>query len=191
MDDREYHKSVDAPYGHATGPTAAEGGMGEKRGQAEPYNTAGGNSAQTNPTQNDPNMGGPSSSAPTSATSSTTPATSTTTTTKDSDRSTGSKVKEMAHGVKGLFAAVHGAGESARGSFNAGVDKTFNEVLNPHPIPFPSLRPLQDFAEDGDGEFPPEVYAPSRSRPHVSAPGSGLLPTAVEKGNISRAQTLG
>jgi hypothetical protein len=102
-------------------------------------------------------MGGGSQPA-----TSTLPATTAPTKPVDSDRSTGSKVKEMAHGVKGLFAAVHGAGENVRGSFNAGVDRTFNEVLNPHPIPFPSLRPLGEFAEDG--EFPAEVFTPTKFR---------------------------
>jgi len=30
-------------------------------------------------------------------------------------------------GIKGIFAGIHGMGEKARGEFNAGVDKTFDE----------------------------------------------------------------
>jgi len=43
------------------------------------------------------------------------------------NRSTGAKVKESASGVKGLVAAVHGAGETLRGTFNKEVDRAFND----------------------------------------------------------------
>lgn len=44
------------------------------------------------------------------------------------NRPTSSKLKESASGVKGLAAAVHGAGEMIRGNINAGVDRAFNDV---------------------------------------------------------------
>lgn len=34
-------------------------------------------------------------------------------------------------GIKGAFAGIHGMGEKARGEFNAGVDRTFDEVRPP------------------------------------------------------------
>jgi len=43
------------------------------------------------------------------------------------NRPTSSKLKESASGVKGLAAAVHGAGEMIRGNINAGVDRAFND----------------------------------------------------------------
>lgn len=152
---QQYHDNVDGAYGRATGEIAPEGhGRGE--GRAGSYDTAGGNSAQTSAAQTSTHMGG----ATQPSTSTTNKATTNTYTGETADnRSTGSKVKEMAQGVKGLVAAVHGAGESVRGNFNAGVDRTFHEVLDPHPIPFPSLRPLGEYAEDGEGEFPSSVYA--------------------------------
>lgn len=156
--------------------------MGKAEGKKGPYDTAGGNAAQAGE-GGSTHMGDQtfeSTTQPTSTNSTTeavpdtgyraqpytsgnTAAAGTSTGTSDG-KSTGSKVKEMAHGVKGLFAAVHGAGESVRGSFNAGVDRTFHEVLDPHPIPFPSLRPLGEFAQDGEGEFPSSVYTPLRTR---------------------------
>jgi len=42
-------------------------------------------------------------------------------------RSTGAKVRESASGVKGLVAAVHGAGETLRGTFNKEVDRAFHD----------------------------------------------------------------
>lgn len=172
---RDYHRSVDAAYGHATGANPPAG-YGSAEGSAGPYDTAGGNSTQTAPGETSTHMGSHIGSEiqPGAGTSTTAPTTNTTTTTApvDSDRSTGSKVKEMAHGVKGLFAAAHGAGETVRGSFNAGVDRRFNEVLDPHPIPFPSLRPLKEFAEDEEGEFPRSVYVVEKGR--YSGENSGL-----------------
>ena len=145
---KEYHHSVDATYGHATGANPPAG-YGSAERSAGPYDTAGGNSSQTGGGGRSTHMGSGTSSTAAPV---------------DSDRSAGSKVKEMAEGVKGLFAAAHGAGETVRGTFNAGVDKRFNEVLNPFPIPFPSLRPLEEFAEDSEGEFPSYVYMVEKGR---------------------------
>jgi len=43
------------------------------------------------------------------------------------NRSTGAKVRESASGAKGLVAAVHGAGETLRGTFNREVDRAFHD----------------------------------------------------------------
>jgi len=45
------------------------------------------------------------------------------------NRTTGAKVKESASGVKGLAAAVHGAGEALRGTFNKEVDRAFGDKV--------------------------------------------------------------
>jgi hypothetical protein len=180
----DYHANVDAAYGHATRASPPEGykPLGENEGKRGPYDTAGGNAAQAGEGGGSTHAGG-QTFEPTTAreavpdtgyraqpyTSGNMRAGGNSTGTEQT-RSTGSKVKEMAHGVKGLFAAVHGAGEKARGDFNAGVDRTFNEVCDPYPVPFPSLRQLGEFAEDGDGEFPESVYAPTSSRADFFAP---------------------
>jgi hypothetical protein len=180
---KDYHENVNAAYGHATGPEPPEGYVSSRQEKKGPCDTAGGNAAQAGG-EGSTRMGGPAglpepytnqSSANTSEaapdtgyraqpyTSGNAAATANTTTTMTSgtgavdNRSTGSKVKEMAHGVKGLVAAVHGAGESVRGQFNAGVDHTFDQVCDP--VLFPSLRPLSVFAEDSEGEFPASVFA--------------------------------
>lgn len=62
------------------------------------------------------------------------------TTTATDTRPTSSKIKESASGVKGLAAAVHGAGETIRGNVNATVDRAFNDVGLP--ITFPTLGNL-------------------------------------------------
>jgi hypothetical protein len=69
-------------------------------------------------------------------------------------RSTAAKVKESASGVKGMIAAVHGAGEKIRGEFNSGVDRAFNEVCDDPPSSiFPSFKTVVRFAElDFPGE---------------------------------------
>lgn len=172
---REYQQNIDGAYGHATGANPPAGyGTGAGGREAGPYDTAGGNAAQAGSGQTSTHMGGsgqatvPSSTGPAPATAGTGtgtgPAAANTYTGSASESrssTTGSKAEDVAQGVKGLFAAVHGAGESIRGEFNAGVDRSFNEVLEPHPIPFPSLRPLSAYAEEGDGEFPASVYMPS------------------------------
>jgi len=57
-------------------------------------------------------------------------------------RSTGAKVRESASGVKGLVAAVHGAGETLRGTFNKEVDRAFHDVCDPSSSSsFPSALP--------------------------------------------------
>ena len=190
---QEYHDNVHAAYGHATGrepPEGYEGSVGQPKGR---YDTGGGNAAQAGG-EGATNMSGtqPSAQAGTTSTgagagagisareaipdpgyraqpyaSGNTAAAASGTSEVVDNRSTGAKVKEMTQGVKGLFAAAHGAGEAARGTFNAGVDQRFNAVLEPYPIPFPSLRPLGDFAEDGEGEFPDSVYEPIHSRKKV------------------------
>lgn len=40
----------------------------------------------------------------------------------------GGQANQMASGIKGVFAKVHGAGEEIRGTFNQGVDEAFHEV---------------------------------------------------------------
>jgi len=138
----DYHANVDAAYGHATRASPPEGykPLGENEGKRGPYDTAGGNAAQAGEGGGSTHAGG-QTFEPTTAreavpdtgyraqpyTSGNMRAGGNSTGTEQT-RSTGSKVKEMAHGVKGLFAAVHGAGEKARGDFNAGVDRTFNET---------------------------------------------------------------
>lgn len=47
--------------------------------------------------------------------------------------------------AKGVFAAIHGAGESIRGNFNAGVDRAFQDVCEPPEPSFPRLGALRDF----------------------------------------------
>jgi len=44
-----------------------------------------------------------------------------------SSQTSGGKSTQGGGGLKGVVAAVHGAGESIRGQLNAGVDKAFNE----------------------------------------------------------------
>jgi hypothetical protein len=60
-------------------------------------------------------------------------------------RLTSAKVKESASGVKGLAAAVHGAGETIRGNLNASVDRAFNDVC------------AAPFSEDCEGGICPRM----------------------------------
>ena len=62
------------------------------------------------------------------------------------NRTTGAKVKESASGVKGLAAAVHGAGEALRGTFNKEVDRAFGDVCAPSFPRFPHLGVLGEFS---------------------------------------------
>lgn len=63
---------------------------------------------------------------PTAAT--TTAGTQTTDTGTTTDASAGaSGSKGVGGGIKGVVAGIHGAGESIRGTFNAAVDRAFNE----------------------------------------------------------------
>jgi hypothetical protein len=167
--------------GYATGTNPPNnngvGGVRRVEGDAGPNNLGGGNPAQAGDGVKSTHTGG--SSQPPTMTSGTTSTTTGTAIGGVDNRSTGSQVKEMAHGVKGLFAAVHGAGESVRGNFNAGVERAFHEVLDPHPIPFPSLRPLGEYAEDADGEFPAFVFIPSVRKGKV---GDGVEKDGGEKG---------
>jgi hypothetical protein len=82
------------------------------------------------------------------------------------NKSTGTKVKDFA---KGLLGKGHGVkeGESERGvsTEDANVDRAYNAVISPHPVPFPSLRPLEEYAEDGEGEFPAAVFGPVQKKP--------------------------
>ena len=174
----DYHANIDAAYGHATGrepPTVSHANVGEKR---SPYFTAGGNPGQAGgeggTKLSDIEPSAPSTANMTGAevvpdtgyraqpyTSGNQAATSTSETDDGMEnKSSGSKIKDMAQGVKGLFAEGHRAGESTGGTSNGTMDQKFNEVLGPYPhtAPFPSLRPLREFAEDGDGEFPSSVY---------------------------------
>lgn len=77
----------------------------------------------------------------------------------------GGQVKQGASGVKGVLAAVHGAGESIRGQLNAGVDRAFNEVCEP--VLFPDLHSLVPFSgeEDGDDEIETPVVVSSSPDP--------------------------
>jgi len=68
------------------------------------------------------------------------------------ERSVGERAKESASGAKGLVAAVHGVGEKIRGGFNAGVDRAFNDVCEPHGESFPHLGVLEEWKCDEDGE---------------------------------------
>lgn len=52
----------------------------------------------------------------------------------------GAGMVDALNGVKGAFAAVHGAGEKIRGEFNAGVDRAFNDVR--FWLPLHSYQPL-------------------------------------------------
>ena len=191
---QDYHKSVDAAYGHATGPTPPEGWSGgNSERQAGPYDTGGGNSTQTGPGEADTRMGASAASYGTpNTTSNTHPSTAATSGTSseytptEDNRSTGSKIKEIAHGIKGAFAAAHGAGETARGTFNSGVDRTFKEVNS---SPFPSLRPLEQWAGEEEGEFPASVYEVSPPLDDGGEPDSGAEFRGVNwgaKGRYSR-----
>jgi len=62
--------------------------------------------------------------------------------------SASSPMKESMSEVKGLVAAVPGAGEDIRGNFNAGVDRAFADVCIPPSPLFPHLGALQDFECD-------------------------------------------
>lgn len=55
----------------------------------------------------------------------------------DTAHHTGDKFHESASGLKGLVAAVHGAGESLRGNINAEIDRLFHDVLSPPFSPLP------------------------------------------------------
>jgi hypothetical protein len=68
------------------------------------------------------------------------------------NRTTGAKIKESASGVKGLVAAVHGAGEALRGNFNKEVDRAFGDVCAPSFPRFPHLGVLGEFSLEG-GRF--------------------------------------
>jgi len=149
----DYHANIDAAYGHATRREPPKGYQPETGASKGPYDTGGGNPVQaggqgsttmsstqppasslsgttnggTGTTQAVPDTGyraQPFTSGNSAAAASTT----TGAAEGAGDRSTGATVKEVAHGVKGLFAAIHGAGETARGTFNAGVDHSFNET---------------------------------------------------------------
>jgi len=81
--------------------------------------------ASTNPTYN--NHTGATGTATGTATNAGVGAAGNTTTTTGTGPTAGTKIREGASGVKGVLAAVHGAGEALRGNFNAAVDRTFDE----------------------------------------------------------------
>jgi len=79
--------------------------------------------------------------------------------------STGQKTQEAASGVKGLFAAAHGAGEKLRGEFNAGVDRTFDEKEG--------VAKNEAVARAGDGEMTTGRFTHSTKNREGAVPGDG------------------
>jgi hypothetical protein len=67
-------------------------------------------------------------SGPLSGTHSTGSSNPTTSTGSNTTSTPGTSGEKAGDGIKGLFAGIHGAGEKMRGEFNAGVDRTFDEV---------------------------------------------------------------
>lgn len=81
-----------------------------------------------------------------------------------SRHSTGEKVHEGASGVKGIVAAVHGAGEALRGTFNREVDRAFHDKAG-------EIKNDQ-IAREGEAEITEGRFAPSTKNRDGVVPGA-------------------